>query len=74
MMYWSYRDIEAQKPNAVDINDAYPPIHTQHLNSPSPVDARIPLNFRTLSTHVETKVNETGRGKENASRKQAVKS
>jgi sodium/potassium-transporting ATPase subunit alpha len=66
-------DVEAQKRDTVDSSVAYPPTDIQASNPRHPEPGtRLPIEFRTLSIHVETRVSETG-GKEGEKRKRAVK-
>ena len=68
-------DVEAQKRDTVDSSVAYPgtgtDIQASNPRHPEP-GTRLPIEFRTLSIHVETRVSETG-GKEEEKRKRAVK-
>lgn len=71
----SLGDVEAQKHNfAVDTSVTYQPTDIQEISYRHPEPGtRLPIEFRTLSIHVETKASDSGDAKEDEKRKRAVK-
>lgn len=64
---------DVEKGNAVHSSITYPPHAAQESSSQHPEPAtRLPIEFRTVSVHVETRVSDTG-GKDEERRKLAVK-
>ena len=63
-------DLEAQKRDIVDTSLTYP-IQESSSRHAEPA-TRLPIEFRTLGIHVETRVSETG-GTDDEKRKRAVK-
>ena len=64
---------DVEKGNAVHSSITYPPSAPQESSSHHPEPAtRLPIEFRTVSIHVETRVSDTG-GKDEEKRKRAVK-
>ena len=65
---------DVEKGNAVDTSVTYPPTTVQessHHHTSEPA-TRLPIEFRTLSIHVETRASDNG-GKDEQKRKRAVK-
>lgn len=62
-------DLEAQKRDIVDTSLTYCQESSSRHAEPA---TRLPIEFRTLSIHVETRVSETG-GVDDEKRKRAVK-
>jgi hypothetical protein len=64
---------DVEKGNAVESSITFTPtaVHESTSHHPEPA-TRLPIEFRTLSIHVETKVSETG-GKDEERRKRVVK-
>ena len=64
---------DVEKGNVVHSSITYPPSVAQVSSSHHPEPAtRLPIEFRTISIHVETRVSET-EGKDEERRKRAVK-
>lgn len=66
---------DVEKGNPVDIRVTYPPLASAAKESnphhPEPA-SRLPIEFRTVSIHVETRVSDGG-GKDEDKRKRVVK-
>ena len=64
---------DVEKGNAIHTSITYPPSAAKESSSHHPEPAtRLPIEFRTVSIHVETRVSETGE-KDEEKRKRVVK-